>query len=214
MTENILQDAKERHESRNGLFSGDNPYDLASKWLKEAWKSETNDANAMALATSNTSGLPNARMVLLKEIEQGGFVFYTNAESAKGEELSTNMQAAFVLHWKTLGRQVRARGPVEAVSAEQSDAYFNSRHPQSRAGAVASRQSRPLDAREALVAATAAVREEHGDDHIPRPGHWHGYRIRPVEIEFWADGEHRLHDRFRWTRDTLDGAWTIMRLNP
>jgi len=214
MTENILQDASGRADDRNGLFSGTNPYELAENWLKEAWKSEPNDANAIALATANASGLPNVRMVLLKEIEQGGFVFYTNSQSAKGEELAANEQAAFVWHWKTLGRQIRARGPVETVSAEQSDAYFHSRHPQSRAGAIASAQSRPLDARETLVTATAAVREKHGDDHIPRPAHWHGYRIRPIEIEFWADGEHRLHDRFRWTRESLEGGWTIQRLNP
>jgi len=214
MTETILQDATGRSDARKGLFSGNNPYDLAGKWLNEAWKSEPNDANAMALATANASGLPNVRMVLLKEIEQGGFVFYTNAESAKGEELAANEQAAFVVHWKSLGRQIRARGPVEAVSAEQSDAYFNSRHPQSRAGAIASEQSRPLDGRETLVAATAAVREKHGDDHIPRPPHWHGYRIRPIEIEFWADGEHRLHDRFRWARETTEQGWTITRLYP
>ncbi len=214
MTKPIVRDADGRNETRNGLFSGDNPYDLSERWMTEAWQSEPNDANAMALATTNKAGLPNVRMVLLKEIEQGGFVFYTNSESAKGGELAGNSQAAFVLHWKSLGRQIRARGPVEAVSAEQSDAYFNSRHPQSRAGAVASQQSRPLDARDTLVKATAAVREKYGDDHIPRPSHWHGYRIRPLEIEFWADGDHRLHDRFRWTRDTPDGEWTIERLNP
>ena len=214
MTDNVLQDATDRETARDGLFSGNNPYQLAEAWLKEAWESEPNDANAIALATANADGLPNVRMVLLKEIEQGGFVFYTNAESAKGTELAANGQAAFVMHWKTLGRQVRARGPIESVSAEQSDAYFNSRHPQSRAGAIASQQSRPLEARETLVEATAAVRAEHGDDHIPRPDHWHGFRIRPVEIEFWADGEHRLHDRFRWTRETPEGDWSIARLNP
>ncbi len=214
MAENVLNDAKNRETARDGLFAGTNPFDIVTHWLDDAWKSEPNDANAIALATADKSGLPNVRMVLLKEIEQGGFVFYTNSESAKGGELAANAQAAFVMHWKSLGRQVRARGPIEAVSAEQSDAYFNSRHPQSRAGAVASEQSRPLEARETLVEATAAVREKYGDDHIPRPDHWHGFRIRPVEIEFWADGEHRLHDRFRWTRDTPDADWTIRRLNP
>jgi len=131
-------------------------------------------------------------LVLLKEVEADGFVFYTNSESAKGGELAENAQAAFVMHWKSLGRQVRARGLIEAVSAEQSDAYFNSRHPQSRAGAIASQQSRPLEGRESLVEATAKIRE----------------------IEFWADGEHRLHDRFRWSRETPDGDWTIARLHP
>lgn len=209
----VQTDAQERDMTRDGLFSGNNPFDIVTKWLTEAWETEPNDANAIALATSGLSGLPNVRMVLLKEIEQGGFVFYTNRESAKGDELEENQQAAFVLHWKSLRRQVRARGPVEQVSPEQSDAYFNSRHPQSRAGAIASHQSRPLDARETLVAATAAIRAKY-DDAPPRPDNWGGYRIRPVEIEFWADGEHRLHDRFRWTRDDPDGDWTVTRLHP
>ncbi|MCL4145324.1 UNVERIFIED_CONTAM: hypothetical protein GTU68_043172 [Idotea baltica] len=168
----------------------------------------------MALATANSDGLPNVRMVLLKEIEANGFVFYTNSESAKGAELAQNPQAAFVVHWKSLGRQVRARGPIEHVSSEQSDAYFNSRHPQSRAGAIASQQSRPLEVRETLVDATAAIRAEH-DDAPPRPENWGGYRIRPTEIEFWADGEYRLHDRFRWTRETPDAEeWVVTRLYP
>lgn len=213
MTGNVLKDAEGRSDARDGLFSGNNPFDLTRKWLDEAWQSEPGDANAIAVATAGPSGLPNVRMVLLKEIEDGGYVFYTNSQSAKGGELAANGQAAFVMHWKTLGRQVRVRGPVEAVSAEQSDAYFNSRHPQSRAGAIASEQSRPLDARERLVEETRAIRERHNDA-PPRPDHWHGYRILPVEIEFWADGEHRLHDRFRWTRETPDGDWTITRLYP
>ena len=213
MIGNVLTDAKERVATREGLFSGNNPYQLVTKWLDEAWKSEPWDANAMALATADSSGLPNVRIVLLKEIEDDGFVFYTNSESTKGEELAANAQAAFVIHWKSLGRQVRARGLIEPVSAEQSDAYFNSRHPQSRAGAIASQQSRPLEARESLVEATAKIRADHNDA-PPRPAHWHGYRIKPTEIEFWADGEHRLHDRFRWTRDTPEGDWTIMRLHP
>ncbi len=213
MTGIVQRDADGRNEARDQLFSGNNPFDLTRRWLDEAWQSEPNDANAIALATAGTDGLPNVRMVLLKEIEDGGYVFYTNSQSAKGGELAANGQAAFVMHWKTLGRQVRVRGPVEAVSAAQSDAYFNSRHPQSRAGAIASEQSRPLDSRDRLVEDTRAVRERH-DDAPPRPDHWHGYRIMPVEIEFWADGEHRLHDRFRWTREAPQGDWTITRLYP
>lgn len=213
MNESVLSDAAGRADTRDGLFSGNNPFELVTKWLDEAWKAEPCDANAMALATANSSGLPNVRMVLLKEVESGGFVFYTNSESAKGDELAANAQAAFVLHWKSLGRQVRARGGIEAVSAEQSDAYFHSRHPQSRAGAIASQQSRPLEAREILVDATAQIRADHNDA-PPRPAHWHGYRIKPVEIEFWADGEHRLHDRFRWTRETTEQGWTVTRLYP
>ena len=213
MVGNVLSDAKDRSETREGLFSGNNPFQLVTKWLDEAWKSEPTDANAVALATADSSGLPNVRMVLLKEVEDDGFVFYTNSESAKGCELAGNAQAAFVMHWKSLGRQVRVRGEVEPVSPEQSDAYFNSRHPQSRAGAIASQQSRPLEGRELLVEATAKIRADHNDA-PPRPAHWHGYRIKPVEIEFWADGEHRLHDRFRWSRETPEGDWSIMRLHP
>ena len=213
MVGNVLSDAKDRSETREGLFSGNNPFQLVTKWLDEAWKTEPTDANAVALATADSSGLPNVRMVLLKEVEDGGFVFYTNSESAKGGELAGNAQAAFVMHWKSLGRQVRVRGEVEPVSPEQSDTYFNSRHPQSRAGAIASQQSRPLEGRELLVEATAKIRADHNDA-PPRPAHWHGYRIKPVEIEFWADGEHRLHDRFRWSRETPEGDWTIMRLHP
>ena len=213
MIGNVLSDAEGRADTREGMFSGNNPFQLVTKWLDEAWKSEPTDAHAIALATADSSGLPNVRMVLLKEVEEAGFVFYTNAESAKGGELAENAQAAFVMHWKSLGRQVRARGAVEPVSAEQSDAYFNSRHPQSRAGAIASQQSRPLEGREILVEATAKIRSDHNDA-PPRPAHWHGYRIKPVEIEFWADGEHRLHDRFRWSRETPDADWTIARLYP
>lgn len=210
----VRQDAFECKVARNGLFAGDDPFAIAARWLDEAWKTEPNDANAMALATAEKGGLPNVRILLLKEIEPHGFVFYTNRESAKGSELAQNEQAALVLHWKSLRRQVRVRGMVEKVSAEQSDAYFNSRHPQSRAGAIASQQSRPLEHRETLVEATTAVRNAHGDA-PPRPEHWGGYRILPVEIEFWADGEHRLHDRFRWTRDTPSSEdWNIARLYP
>lgn len=210
----VRKDAHERDIARDGLFAGDDPFDIANRWLDEAWKAEPGDANAMALATARDDGLPNARIVLLKEIEANGFVFYTNRESAKGDELASNSQAGFVLHWKSLRRQIRARGKVETVDDAQSDAYFSTRHPQSRAGAIASRQSRPLDRRETLVAAVDAVRAEHGDT-PPRPGNWGGYRILPVEIEFWADGEHRLHDRFRWTRDSGDSdEWTVTRLYP
>jgi pyridoxamine 5'-phosphate oxidase len=205
-------------DGRGGIFAGDDPFDLARAWLEEATASEVNDPNAIALATCGPDGLPNVRMVLLKEVEgagpQGGFVFYTNFESAKGRELEANPQAAFTMHWKSLRRQIRARGPVERVEAAQADAYFASRPYKSRIGAWASAQSRPLSGKTALAAEAALVAARHVL-HVPRPPHWGGFRIRPVEIEFWADGEFRLHDRFRWTRPgPRAAAWTVTRLNP
>jgi len=196
------------------IFAGDDPFAKAREWLAEAEAAEINDANAIALATADASGLPNVRMVLLKEIEDNGFVFYTNTESAKGSELAENMQAAFVLHWKSLHRQVRGRGQVEKVSDEQADAYYNSRAYQSRIGAWASQQSRPLKSRASLLADVAKVAAKHPLK-PPRPPHWTGYRIVPSEMEFWADGEFRLHDRFHWTRtDPTSTEWTQTRLNP
>ena len=203
---------------RSGIFAGDDPYALAKAWLAEAEQAEPNDANAMALSTVDKQGLPNVRMVLLKEIEsiprKGGFVFYTNYESAKGQELAASMKAAVVLHWKSLRRQVRLRGVVEKVGGKQADAYFNSRSLPSRLGAIASKQSRPLANRRTLMAEVAKIAARHPVK-PPRPEHWGGYRIRPVEIEFWADGANRLHDRFRWTRMTPDSdSWTVQRLSP
>ena len=203
---------------RSGIFEGEDPFALARAWLAEAEGTEPNDPNAMALSTVDRNGLPNVRMVLLKEIEasltRGGFVFYTNFESAKGNELASNMQAAGVLHWKSLRRQIRFRGAVEKVGAKQSDAYFNSRSLPSRLGAIASKQSRPLANRRTLMAEVAKIAARHPLK-PQRPDHWGGFRIRPVEIEFWADGANRLHDRFRWTRMKPDAdAWTVQRLNP
>jgi len=210
----IHEDAAGREQERAGLFAGSNPFEIARRWLDAAWKTEPNDANAMALATVDADHLPNVRLVLLKEIESDGFVFYTNRKSAKGEELTAISKAAGVFHWKSVGQQVRFRGPVEIVDEAMSDAYFASRHPQSRAAAIASRQSRPLPSRQTMLDETAAV-SERSDGEPARPDHWGGYRIRPVEIEFWADGEHRIHDRFRWTRDDPQAqGWRIRRLYP
>lgn len=205
-------------KTKRDIFAGEDPFALAQAWLAEAEKSEPNDANAVALATADRSGLPNVRMVLLKEIEPGpaagGFVFYTNFESAKGRELEANPQAAMVLHWKSLRRQVRVRGAVETVSDAQADAYYASRAYQSRIGAWASKQSRPLRSRAALMADVAKYAARFPVN-PPRPPHWGGWRIRPVEIEFWADGDFRLHDRFRWTRPAADAKdWKVERLNP
>ena len=208
---------------RTGIFAGDDPFVLAQAWLAEAEKTEPNDPNAIALATVDPDGLPNVRMVLLKEIEArgngaGSFVFYTNYESVKGRELSASGKAAFVLHWKSLRRQVRVRGHVDREEGPSADAYFASRSLKSRLGAWASRQSRPRDSRATLIAEVARVPAQHGPN-PSRPPFWGGFRIDPVEIEFWADGAFRLHDRFRWTRDdagsgSASASWSITRLNP
>ncbi|MCC6007724.1 MAG: pyridoxamine 5'-phosphate oxidase [Rhodobacteraceae bacterium] len=198
---------------RTGIFAGNDPFALARAWAQEAERSEPNDPNAIALATVDESGLPNVRMVLLKEIEEAAFVFYTNYESAKAAELDASGKAAFVMHWKSLRRQIRVRGLVTREEGPQADAYFASRSLKSRLGAWASRQSRPLSSRMTLVAEVAAVTARLGPN-PPRPPFWGGYRVTPLEIEFWADGTFRLHDRFRWSRATPDTAWEIARLNP
>ncbi|MFC6774260.1 pyridoxamine 5'-phosphate oxidase [Methylobacterium gregans] len=190
----------------------EDPFALFAAWMKEAEAAEPEDPNAMALATAGSDGLPDVRIVLLKGFDARGFVFYTNAESAKGEELAQNPQAALVLHWKSLRRQVRARGPVTPVTPEEADAYFASRHPQSRLGAHASRQSRPLADRATLMAAVADLAARYENAPVPRPEHWTGFRIEPVSLEFWQNGDFRLHDRVRFTR-TEDG-WTRSRLYP
>ncbi len=198
---------------RDGKFEGDDPIRIARDWLAEAEGTEPNDPNAIALATVDAEGRPNVRMVLLKEIEDDAFVFYTNYESAKGQELSTTARAAFVMHWKSLRRQVRVRGNVTREDGPQADAYFDSRSLKSRIGAIASQQSRPLKSRAALVAEAAKVGAISGLN-PKRPAHWGGFRIEPFEIELWADGDFRLHDRFRWTRDAPDQPWQVTRLFP
>jgi pyridoxamine 5'-phosphate oxidase len=198
---------------RSGIFAGDDPFALARDWLAEATKTEPNDPNAIALSTVDADGLPNARMVLLKDIEADAFVFYTNYGSAKAVELDSAAKAAFVLHWKSLRRQIRVRGLISREDGAAADAYFASRSLQSRLGAWASQQSRPLSSRGALVAEVAKVTATKGIN-PPRPPFWGGYRITPVEIEFWADGPFRLHDRFRWSRSAVAVPWSVTRLNP
>lgn len=217
---------------RDGIFAGDDPFAIARDWLAEAERTEPNDPNAIALATVDAKGMPDVRMVLLKDIEggpdQGAFVFYTNFESAKGQEIEATGVASFVMHWKSLRRQIRVRGHVSRVESELADAYYNSRALQSRIGAWASRQSRPLESRAALMA--EAARQGINQGLRPaRPEYWGGYRIRPVQIEFWADGAFRLHDRFQWcakdyvsenrylSAQALGSAekfWTVTRLSP
>ncbi len=190
------------------------PFELFASWFAEAQKSEPNDPEAMALATTDANGLPDVRMVLLKEATPAGFVFYSNAESAKGRELEANPRAAGVLHWKSLRRQVRFRGGVERVSEAEADAYFASRPLQSRLGAWASQQSRPLESRFALEKSVAKYAAKFALGTIPRPPYWTGYRIRPVYLEFWSDGAFRLHDRIVFRRETPDASWRKERLYP
>lgn len=198
---------------RSGIFAGDDPFEIARIWLAEAEAAEVNDPNAIALSTVDADGLPNARMVLLKDIEDAGFVFYTNYGSAKAQELDNARKAAFVMHWKSLRRQIRVRGTVTRESGPQADAYYASRSLKSRLGAWASNQSQPLESRTALMAEVARVTASHGTQ-PERPPFWGGYRITPVEIEFWADGAFRLHDRFVWRRSGPGDVWSIQRLSP
>lgn len=196
-----------------GIFAGDDPFTIARRWLIEAEASEPNDPNAIALATVDSDGLPNMRMVLLKEIADDGFVFYTNYDSAKGQELAASGKAGFVMHWKSLRRQIRVRGTVTRQDGPEADAYYASRSLKSRLGAWASQQSRPLSGRAALMAEVAKVSARHGLN-PPRPPFWGGFKITPVEIEFWADGDFRLHDRFVWRRTDAAASWSVARLSP
>lgn len=198
---------------RGGIFAGATPFEIARRWLTEAEKTEPNDPNAIALATVDADGMPNARMVLLKDITDQDFVFYTNYGSAKGREIDASGKAAFVLHWKSLRRQVRVRGVTQREDGPAADAYFASRSLQSRLGAWASRQSEPLASRTALMAEVARVTIAQGTS-PSRPPYWGGIRVCPLEVEFWADGAFRLHDRFRWRRADPTAVWDIQRLNP
>lgn len=198
---------------RDGIFAGDDPFEIARQWMREAEATEINDPNAIAVATVDATGLPNVRMVLLKEIAADGFIFYTNYDSAKGAELARTPKAALVMHWKSLRRQVRVRGHVTREDGAKADEYYASRGLKSRLGAWASKQSQPLESRAALMAEVAKVSARKGPN-PPRPEFWGGFRITPVEIEFWADGAFRLHDRFVWRRQDAGQDWTVQRLNP
>lgn len=193
-------------------FERDEPFALFADWLAKARRSEPNDANAMALATADATGLPDVRMVLLKDFDARGFVFYSNAESAKGGQLAENPQAALLFHWKSLRRQVRARGAIEPVSVEEADAYFASRARDARIGAWASDQSRPMDGRLALERRIAEYGVKFGLGDVPRPPHWTGWRLVPEQMEFWRDRPFRLHDRLQFVR--AGEVWTRARLYP
>jgi pyridoxamine 5'-phosphate oxidase len=198
-------------EARDAIPHGD-PFALFGAWFAEAQASEPNDANAMALATATPDGRPSVRMVLLKDYGADGFTFYTNAESRKGDEIRANPHAALLFHWKSLGRQIRIEGPLAELSNEMADAYFASRHPDSRLGSAASDQSRPLDARATYLDRVAKLREHHPDGAVPRPAHWTGFRLTPERIEFWMGREYRLHERRQFVRSG-DG-WSSSLLYP
>lgn len=205
--------------SENDFTSSDNPFSLFETWFAEASKSEINDPNAMAVATVDPSGMPNVRMVLLKGLDdnstaQRGFVFYTNFDGTKGQELIANPKAALVFHWKSLERQVRVRGPVSIVTDAEADAYYSSRPRLSRIGAWASQQSRPLEGRFALEAAVAKYTAKYAIGEIPRPPYWSGFRVMPQEIEFWMSRPFRLHDRVVFKRNEVSQTWSSQRLFP
>ena len=200
-------------EKRNEIFEGEDPFVIAQRWLNEAEQVELNDPNAMALSTVDESGMPNARMVLLKSVDKDSFVFYTNYGSIKAKESFSAGKVAFVIHWKSLRRQIRCRGTIEREEGAIADEYFLSRSPRSRVGAVASKQSKELESRQILMDRVSKIKQEQGND-VVRPAFWGGIRIRPVELEFWADGDERLHDRFRWEFLEKNASWSIKRLYP
>jgi len=203
----------------NALSSSDfteteDPILLFHQWFADAAAKEVNDPDAITLATVDASGMPDARAMLCKQVDERGFVFYTNAESAKGGEIAANPKAAILYHWKSLRRQVRARGPLTKLSEADSDAYFASRARLSRIGAWASQQSRPLESRAKLLGAVALLTAKFGVSEIPRPPYWGGFRLTPIQIEFWQDHQYRLHDRIRFTREGEGQPWRRQRLYP
>lgn len=196
------------------LAASGKPFAQFAEWLKLAEESEPNDPTAMSVATVDADGMPNVRMVLMRRWDERGIVFFTNFESQKGTELLASGMAAANFHWKSQRKQVRFRGPIEVVSDAEADDYFFSRPRGSRIGAHASKQSRPLESRFALEKAVAVWSAKFGVGEVPRPDYWSGFRIKPVSIEFWSDGQFRLHDRIRYDRDEPEGDWRVTRLYP
>lgn len=203
-----------RAPEKPDFTAASDPFALFTEWMREAAASEPVDPEAMAVATVDGDGLPNVRMILLKGADERGFVFYTNKESAKGVELAHNPKAALLFYWKSLGRQIRIRGPIEEASDAEADAYFATRHRDSRIGACASAQSRPLASRAVLEQEVARLAKAFGSGEVPRPSYWGGYRVIPVEIEFWRSGAFRLHDRIVFRRASPGEPWTKTRLYP
>ena len=197
-----------------GITPREDPFALFDAWFEEAKKSEGNEPNAMAVASVDAHGHPNVRMVLLKEANANGFVFYTNYESAKGREYLANPHAALCFLWKSTAKQVRVRGPIEKVSDAESDAYFATRAKDSQIGAWASAQSRPMQGRFAFEKEVAKYAAKYALAKVPRPSHWGGFRVTPLEIEFWRNRPFRLHDRLVYRRDTPTSPWRTERLFP
>jgi pyridoxamine 5'-phosphate oxidase len=194
--------------------SESDPYEILAAWMRDAQAKEINDPNAMALATVDADGLPDVRMVLLKDVDPAGFVFYTNLESAKGRQLADQPKAALCFHWKSLRRQVRVRGTISPVTPQEADAYFASRARDSRIGAWASAQSRPLEEPLALEKKVASFALKFGIGEVPRPEFWSGFRLTPTRIEFWRDKKFRLHDRLVFSRENAESNWSTTKLYP
>lgn len=201
-------------ELRNYDHNGSNPMDLLASWLTLAEQNEPNDPTAMTIATVDEHGMPNARIVLMRRFDDRGICFFTNYESEKGKEILGQKKAAAVFHWKSLRKQIRLRGPIEPVSAEEGDEYFNSRPRGSQIASSASKQSRPLPDRTEFEDAIKELEKKYEGQDVPRPDHWSGFRLKPLSIEFWDDGEFRTHDRLRFDRDTLDSEWETVKLYP
>ena len=198
----------------NCFLDLDDPIKLFKIWMEEAKKSEPNDPNAVALATSNKKNYPSVRMVLLKDFNKNGFVFYTNLNSQKGNDLKSNPNVAMCFHWKSLLRQIRISGTVTLVSDEVADEYYNSRGYESRIGAWASKQSKELSRRDDLINSIEEYKKKYNDKNkVPRPSHWSGWNLSPLSIEFWLDGDNRIHERLKYTKDS-NGNWTKFLLSP
>ncbi len=201
-------------QDQGEVFTKDDPFSLFAEWLALAIKTEPNDPNSMALATVDADGMPDLRMVLLKDVDASGLTFYTNTQSAKGKQLTANPKAAICFHWKTIRRQVRFRGNVTPVSDAEADAYFATRARSARIGAHASAQSRPMEGRFALEKQVALKAAQFGVKEVTRPAYWSGYRIVPLQIEFWVNRPFRLHDRLQFKRDAENTDWKTARLFP